>query len=240
MSDDFLIRDHKAKETAKHLQQYYKTAQRKPVWREYVEVIALALIAAAILRVFVVSAYRVSSSSMEDTLLTGDYIFVNKLAYKYREPQVSDIIVFEYPLSRDKDYIKRVIAVGGQTVEVIDKILYVDGELAELYPDSKNIDPNTLAAQLSNRDNYGPVQVPAGNLFVMGDNRDDSRDSRFWGFVPLENLKGKALFVYWSWTPDPSPTEWTFPYIHTALFELGSSIIGFPSRTRWDRIAHAL
>ncbi len=240
MSDDFLIRNQKAKETAKHVQQYYQTAQRKPLWREYAEVIVLALVAAAILRIFVVSAYRVSSSSMEDTLMTGDYIFVNKLAYKYREPKTGDIIVFEYPLNRQKDYIKRVVALGGQTVEVIDKILYVDGELAEIYPDSKNIDPNTLAAQLSLRDNFGPVQVAIGQVFVMGDNRDDSRDSRFWGTVPLDHLKGKAIFVYWSWEPDGEKTEWAFPYIHTALYKVGAAIVGFPSRTRWDRIAHAL
>ena len=240
MNDNFLIREQKAKETSRHMREYYERAQKKPLWREYLEVVGIALLAALLLRIFVVSAYRVSSASMEDALLIGDYIFVNKLAYSYREPATGDIIVFKYPLNPEKHYIKRVVALPGQTVEVIDKVVYVDGQVAEIPPHSKNTDPNILAAELSNRDNFGPVQVPVGQYFVMGDNRDDSQDSRFWGFVPHENIIGKAVFVYWSWQPASYETEWSFPYIHQALFEFGSVIVGFPSRTRWDRLFLAL
>lgn len=240
MSEDFLIQEHRAKETSERVKRFEAQQTEKPVWREYVEVMLVALVAALLLRVFVVSAYRVSSSSMEDSLMTGDYIFVNKLAYKYREPAPGDIIVFEYPLNRERDYIKRVVALPGQTVEVIDKIVYVDGELAHIPPDSKNTDPQVLAAELSNRDNFGPIQVPPGQFFTMGDNRDDSRDSRFWGFVPADHIRGKAIFVYWSWEPSGEKTEWSFPYIHTAAVEAGSFLVNFPSSTRWDRIALAL
>ena len=240
MSDDFLIRDQKARETAEKMEEFYSRTQRKPIWREYAEVIGIALAAAIILRIFVVSAYRVTSGSMEDTLFHGDYIFVNKLAYKYREPKAGDIVVFEYPLNRERSYIKRVVALPGQTVEVVDKALYVDGLLAEIFPDSKNTDNAILAAELSNRDNFGPVQVPPGHFFMMGDNRDESQDSRFWGFVGEDLIKGKAIIIYWSWETDGEPTVWNFPYIHTAAYEFGNLIISFPTHTRWERIARAL
>jgi len=240
MSEDFLIQEYKDKEVSERVRQFQAQKPEKPVWREYVEVMVVALVAALLLRIFVVSAYRVSSSSMEDSLMTGDYIFVNKLAYNYREPAQGDIVVFEYPLNRDRDYIKRIVALPGQTVEVIDKVVYVDGELESIPADSKNTDPQTLAAELSNRDNFGPVQVAPGQFFMMGDNRDDSRDSRFWGFVPADHIRGKAVFVYWSWIPSDEKTEWAFPYIHTAIGEFGSFIVNFPTSTRWERIALAL
>lgn len=240
MSEDFLIRDQKAKETSNQIKEYYERKHLKPLWREYAEVVAIALVSAILLRVFVVSAYRVSSSSMEDSLIEGDYIFVNKLAFKYREPKSGDIVVFEYPLNRERDYIKRVAALPGQTVEIIDKVLYVDGLVANIPPHSKNIDGNVLSADLSNRDNFGPVQIPLGHIFALGDNRDDSRDSRFWGLVPMDHLKGRAIFVYWSWEPDVNEMEWAFPYIHVAALRLGSAIIGFPTRTRWERLALTL
>lgn len=240
MSENFLIRNHEAKEASRHIQEYYDRKPRKPVWREYAEVVVVALVAAVILRIFVVAAYRVTSSSMEDTLLTGDYIFVNKLAYTNRGPQMGDIVVFEYPLNRQRDYIKRVVALPGQTVEIIDKVVYVDGLITHIPADSKNIDPDFLARQLSNRDNFGPVLIPVDRYFVMGDNRDDSQDSRFWGFVPLDHIRGKAVFVYFSWKPADSPTEWSFPYIHTVFIELGSMLINLPTSGRWERIALAL
>ncbi|MFQ5608162.1 MAG: signal peptidase I [Candidatus Zixiibacteriota bacterium] len=240
MGEDFLIRDQKAKETSQQIKDFYERKHLKPLWREYVEVVVIALVAATLLRVFVVSAYRVSSSSMEDTLLAGDYIFVNKLAYKYREPNSGDIVVFEYPLNRDRHYIKRVAALPGQTVEIIDKVLYVDGLVAEIPPDSKHTDGATLSADLSNRDNFGPLQIPLGNIFVLGDNRDDSRDSRFWGMVPMDHIKGRAIFVYWSWEPSEEELGWSFPYIHIAVYKFGTTVIGFPTRTRWDRLALSL
>lgn len=240
MSEDFLISKQRAQETSEQIKGFYEQKFKKPLWREYAEVVAIALVSAILLRVFVVSAYRVSSSSMEDSLLEGDYIFVNKLAYKYREPKFGDIVVFEYPLNRERDYIKRVAALPGQTVEIIDKVLYIDGLVAEIPPHSKNIDSKVLAADLSNRDNFGPQQIPLGHIFVLGDNRDDSRDSRFWGLAPMDHVKGRAIFVYWSWEPLEDQMEWSFPYIHVAAIKLGSALIGFPTHTRWERLALAL
>ncbi len=240
VSEDFLIQHQRAKETSKQIDDFYARRAQKPLWREYAEVILFALVAAVILRLFVVSAYRVSSGSMEDTLLTGDYIFVNKLAYKYHEPASGDIIVFDYPLNRDKTYIKRLVALPGQTVEVIDKALFVDGEMAEIPTNSKHTDPHVLAADLSARDNFGPVQVPPGNFFVMGDNRDESQDSRFWGFVKAEDIRGKALFIYWSWQESDEEFQWEFPYIHQVLFKAGSVIVGIPSRLRLERLGMTL
>ncbi|MCP4569863.1 MAG: signal peptidase I, partial [FCB group bacterium] len=117
-----------------------KIKTQKPIWRAYLETIAIALLAALILRVFVVSAYHVSSGSMEDTLLEGDYIFVNKLAYEFSPPKLGDIIVFENPYNPTMDYIKRLVAAEGQTVEIYDKILYVDGYVAPIPEDLKHSD----------------------------------------------------------------------------------------------------
>ena len=239
MSEDFLTQHQRSKETSKHIEEYYARQGQKPLWREYLEVIVVAMVAATLLRVFVISAYQVSSGSMEDSLLEGDYIFVNKLAYQNREPQTGDIIVFDYPLNRDKTYIKRIVALPGQTVEVIDKVVYVDGVMAEIAPESKHTDPRVLAADLSTRDNFGPAQAPAGHYFVMGDNYDESQDSRFWGFVGGEDIRGKAVFVYWSWEPGEQ-IDWAFPYIHQACFWFGRTLVDIPSRLRIDRLGMAL
>ena len=156
---------------------------------------------------------------MEDTLLEGDYIFVNKLAYQFgTDPQPGDIIVFKYPNNPEKDYIKRIIAGPGDVVQIADKIVYVNNEVAPIPAHSKNIDQRIIPGDLSFRDNFAPLVVPPGEYFVMGDNRDDSRDSRFWGCVPVENIKGKAVFVYFSWTPDPDAPGWKFPYIINPFF----------------------
>jgi len=208
----------------------------KPIWREYLEVILISLTAAILLRLFLVSAYRVESASMEDTLLEGDYIFINKLAYDFSEPKIGDIIIFQSPTDFTRDYIKRIIALPGQTVEIIDKIVYVDNHLGKIIPDAKNIDPKILAAQLSNRDNFGPVKVPEGHLFVLGDNRDISEDSRFWGFVPMESVKGRAMLTYWSWNPEESSPEWSFPYIQTVFEYAWYFVSNIFSETRWSRM----
>jgi signal peptidase I len=241
MDQDFLIQDFKKEEAERQASKVRRFRHRKPLWREYVETAIIALLAAFVLRFFVISAYRVSSGSMEDSLLEGDYIFVNKLAYQYGEvPAVGDVIVFQYPNNPDKDLIKRVVAVGGEEVQIADKVLYVDGMVAEIPPHSKNIDGKILPAELSFRDNFGPYVVPSGQLFVLGDNRDDSRDSRFWGPVPSENVVGKAVFIYWSWTPDPDSPGWEFPYLHHAIQWLGWGIVNFPSHVRWDRLGSRL
>lgn len=240
MEQDFLIQDITKAEKQKHARDFLNRRERKPLWREYLETAIIALVAAIILRVFVVSAYRVSSSSMENALYEGDYIFVNKLAYEFdNEPKPGDIIVFKYPNNPNKEYIKRVVAVGGETVQVADKIVYVNNEVAQIPAHSKHIDQKIIPGDLSFRDNFGPYEVAFDEFFVMGDNRDDSKDSRFWGTVPRENVIGKAVFVYWSWEPGDSP-EWEFPYIHNVFQWIGYGALNFPSRIRWDRLGLAL
>lgn len=205
------------------------------------ETAIIALVAALLLRIFVVSAYRVSSASMEDCLYEGDYIFVNKLAYDFgNEPQIGDIIVFKYPNNPQKEYIKRIIALPGQTVQVADKIIYVDEDIAPIPVYAKNTDKRIIPGELSFRDNFGPYQVPMDGYFCVGDNRDDSRDSRFWGEVPRENIIGKAVFVYWSWEPDPDAPAWGFPYVIDAVQWVGYALWNFPSHIRWERLGSSI
>lgn len=194
------------------------------VIREYVEAFAIALIAALFIRTFVVQAFRIPTGSMEDTLLVGDFLLVNKFIYgakipftnwrlpSIREPKPGDIVVFKYPRNEEQDYIKRCIAVEGQVVEIRDKMVYVDGKKFDTPAGCKFIDPTVKPRGVveydieprsaGNRDNYGPVQVPEGHLFCMGDNRDNSYDSRYWGFLPRENVIGEALIIYFSWDPN--------------------------------------
>lgn len=179
----------------------------KPRWRQNVESIALALLIALAVRSSVVQAFWVPSGSMLPTIQIGDHIFVNKLAYSVRLPligteiakigdlQRNDIVVFVSPIDPSTDLIKRVVAVGGDTVEVRNKVLYVNGEKVpdqHAYFSDDHIQPN------SPRDNMPPKKVPEGKFFVMGDNRDRSYDSRFWNFANVSDIKGKATFVYWS------------------------------------------
>jgi len=182
--------------------------------KEWIEPILIAVVLVFFIKSFIIQNFKIPSSSMEDTLLVGDRLFASKFTYgiripftdvqllKIRDPKPGDIIVFKFPDDPSKDYIKRCIAVAGQTVEIKNKILFVDGIQQKNPPHSKFIDPSILPAHLGPRDNYPPTVVPEGCLFAMGDNRDNSYDSRFWNFVPYKNLKGKALFVYWSINPD--------------------------------------
>ncbi|MEW6410846.1 MAG: signal peptidase I [Candidatus Zixiibacteriota bacterium] len=241
MDQDFLIQDITKAERDEHVSKVLNQKERKPLWREYLETAIIALVAALVLRIFVVSAYRVSSASMEDCLFEGDYIFVNKMAYDFgSDPKVGDIIVFKYPNNPEKEYIKRIVAMETQFVEVADKIVYVDEEVAPIPPHVKHIDKRIIPGDLSFRDNFGPYEVPIDGYFVMGDNRDDSRDSRFWGAVPRENIIGKAVFVYWSWTPDASAPGWEFPYIVDAIQWIGFGLFNFPSHIRWERLGTSL
>jgi signal peptidase I len=241
MDQDFLIQDITKAEREKHASRVILQKDRKPLWREYLETAIIALIAATLLRIFVVSAYRVSSASMEDCLYEGDYIFVNKLAYDFgKEPQVGDIIVFQYPNNPEKEFIKRIVALPLQVVQVADKIVYVDEEVAPIPLHSKHIDKRIIPGELSFRDNFGPYEMGIDGYFVLGDNRDDSRDSRFWGEVPRENIIGKAVFVYWSWEPDPGAPEWEFPYIIDAVQWIGYALWNSPSHIRWDRLGSSL
>lgn len=241
MDQDFLIQEHTQAQTQREAREFMNRRERKPLWREYLETAIIALVCAILLRIFVVSAYRVNSASMEDALLEGDYIFVNKLAYDFgTEPQLGDIIVFRYPNNPNKQYIKRIVAGPGSQVEVADKIVYVDNVVAEIPPHSKHVDGRIIPGDLSFRDNFAPYVVPPEEFFVMGDNRDDSRDSRFWGSVPRENIIGKAVFTYWSWDPAEDAPGWDFPYVIDALQWIGHGVWNFPTRTRWERLGTAL
>jgi signal peptidase I len=241
MDQDFLIQDHKKAETNRRVDQLRRTGPIKPLWREYLETALIALVAAILLRIFVVSAYRVSSTSMENSLFEGDYIFVNQMAYDYGgDPQVGDVVVFGYPNNPDRDFIKRIVAGPGSIVEIADKVVYIDDMPTAIYPTTKSTDPRILSADLSLRDNFGPYEVPADQYFVLGDNRDNSKDSRFFGGVSRDLIKGKALFVYFSWAPTEDTPGWEFPWIHNA-FQWGFHYVwNFPSQVRWNRIGHPI
>jgi signal peptidase I len=179
----------------------------KPRWRQNVESIGLALLIALAVRSSVVQAFWVPSGSMLPTIQIGDHIFVNKLAYSVRVPLIGtelaktgdlhrgDIVVFVSPVDRSTDLIKRVIAVPGDTVEIRSKELYVNGEKV---PDPHATFRDATIKPGGQRDNMPPKTIPEGKFFVLGDNRDQSFDSRFWGFANIDDIKGKATFVYWS------------------------------------------
>ncbi|NTW07194.1 MAG: signal peptidase I [Syntrophaceae bacterium] len=187
--------------------------------QEYVEAIIVAILIALFLRTFVVQAFKIPSRSMVPTLLVGDHLLVNKFIYGVKvpflrktlipvtDPKRGDIIVFIYPKDRSKDFIKRVIGVGGDTIEIKNKKIFLnDKEYTDTYGiySDNVIYPGTIQP----RDNFGPVTVPRGALFVMGDNRDESADSRYWGFVDLKDVEGKAMIIYWSWNREETNVRW--------------------------------
>jgi len=197
-----------------------KNAAKNTVW-EFSKSIGIAVIAALIIRALVIQSYKIPSGSMEDTLLVGDVLFANKFIYgaripftdwklpAIRDPKSGDIVLFKYD-GDPENYIKRCIATEGQVVEIRDKVVYVDGkkfqdvkyikfEDLNIYPEQfpeNNIWPPGTGF---NRDHYGPFKVPEGHIFFMGDNRDNSIDSRYRGVIPRRNVIGKALFLYFSW-----------------------------------------
>lgn len=187
--------------------------------RENVEAIVIAILLALFIRTFVVQAFKIPSGSMKPTLQIGDHILVNKFIYGVRlpfvgtlifpvsDPKHGDIIVFRYPEDPDKDFIKRVIAVPGDTVEIRNKKVYVNQQ-----PISADVgvftDSRILGGEINPRDNLKALTVPSDGFFVMGDNRDNSYDSRFWGFVERKAIKGKAFIIYWSWDSDDFGVRW--------------------------------
>jgi len=209
----------------------------KSTLRSYIEVVVIALIIGLALRTFVIQAYKIPTHSMEDSLLAGDFVLVNKYIYNFTDPKPGDIVVFKYPLNPSKDFIKRCVAKEGQTVQVIDKDLYVDGKRVGNPEWEKFADPLIYPEEYSPRDNFGPVQVPFGQIFVLGDNRDNSKDSRYWGFLDTKYIKGKAFLVYWSWEQDPFAPKFKFPYITSAIHIFFYHLVGLPERARWERIA---
>jgi signal peptidase I len=194
-------------------------AKAKSTLREYAEALAVAFILALFIRTFIVQAFKSPSGSMLPTLQIGDHILVNKFRYgirlpilgervvKLADPRRGDIIVFVYPVDPHKDFIKRVIGEPGDTVEIRHKQIFVNDEKID-DPFGHFVDGPGDQSRLTPRDNYGPVKVPADKVFVMGDNRDRSYDSRFWGFVPLDDVKGKAFVIYWSWDGEDRWVRW--------------------------------
>ena len=210
--------------------------RKKSPARQWTELIVSIVIIVFSIRLIVVEAFRIPTSSMENTLLIGDFLLVNKFVYGirtpdwigipftragffvpffrfpgFKEPKSGDIVVFRFPLDPNLSYIKRCVATAGQTVEIRDKQLFIDGKKFENPPRSKftsrftlpkdhvdyDISPKNL--EMRNRDNFGPLTVPSGQLFMMGDNRDNSSDSRYWGFLPRDQVIGQALIIYFSW-----------------------------------------
>lgn len=222
--------------------------KKKSVFREYVESFAVALLLALVIKCSVVEAYKIPSSSMEDTLLIGDFLLANKFIYgakiplidahlpAIREPKPGDVVIFKYPNNPEINYIKRCVAVGGQVVEIRNKAIYLDGERLPEPPELKNTDRRSLPASVSSRDNYGPYKIPQGYIFVMGDNRDNSYDSRFWGPLDRKLVLGKAMILHLSWAPDPGAPNfsWTNPLTYPG--SLFYNITHFYKRVRWDRL----
>jgi signal peptidase I len=222
------------------------------VAREYLESIVVAIILALFVRTFAVQAFKIPTGSMEPNLLIGDHLLVNKLVYSPSLGHFEDVllakrpiarghvIVFKFPEDPERDFIKRVIGLPGETVEIRGKQVYIDGRpLTEpyahfidqpLHPD----DPEYGLRGDSARGEWGPQVVPAGHLFVMGDNRDNSRDSRYWGFLPIDQVKGRAMLVYWSYAATREE------YRRQSWIDWLKDTLSAFRRTRWNRFFHVI
>jgi signal peptidase I len=195
------------------------TVKTKSTFREYAEAIIMALILALFIRTFIVQAFKIPSGSMIPTLAIGDHILVNKLSYgirlpfvekyllDYAKPERGDVVVFIFPEDDSKDFIKRVIAVAGDTVEVRAKKVFINGKAVE-DPHAHFAGYDPAAGGAVTGDEFGPKTVPENHIFVMGDNRDRSYDSRFWGYVNLSAVRGKAFLIYWSWDGNDRWVRW--------------------------------
>ena len=184
-----------------------RKVREKSVIRQYTEAFLIAILLAVVIRTFVVQAFKIPSGSMLPTLQIGDHLLVNKFLYWFTDPQRGDVIVFRFPQDEGRDFIKRVIALPGDKVEVRGKRVYVnDKPVQESY--AVHLDSSMQENPHSPRDNFAPVQAPSGQLFMMGDNRDYSMDSRFWGFLEIKKIKGKAFIIYWSWDRERFRPRW--------------------------------
>ncbi len=222
----------------------------KSVAREYYEAILVAFILALFVRTFVFENFKIPSGSMEDNLLIGDHLVVNKFIFAqngdsllhrlfpYRQPERGDVVVFKYPEDPRRDFIKRCVAVAGDTVEIRSKQLYLNGERVEeplvVHKDPRIFDDlPTVPVSSRIRDNFGPLTVPEGTIFCLGDNRDNSLDSRFWGPVPLDYVKGRAVLIYWSY--EAGRDDWQWRGFGHRLRQLASVVLNFFTKTRWER-----
>ena len=223
---------------------------KKSVPREYLESVVVAVILALFIRTFVVQAFKIPTGSMETNLLIGDHLLVNKVVYSpslgrfesavlpKKAIQRGHVVVFKYPEDPARDFIKRVVGLPGETVEIRNKVVYIDGKpLDEPYvrflsPPLRPEDPEF--GRGDGRDNWGPEVVPAGRLLVLGDNRDNSKDSRYWGFLPIDQVKGRALLVYWSY--EATRDE----YHRTGWLEWVRDTAAAFGKTRWSRFFHLI
>ena len=228
---------------------------KKSIVREYFESIVIAVILALFIRTFVVQAFKIPTGSMEENLLIGDHLLVNKFVFGPTSSAVEravlpvgtikrgDVVVFKYPVEPDRDFIKRVIGLPGESVEVREKKVYINGKALEeryvhfLAPPVSSSEFHEVTS-FDVRERYGPVTVPPNQYFVMGDNRDNSQDSRYWGFLPRENVKGKALLIYWSYEAERQDYQEEGPA--ATLRGLVSVFAHFFTRTRWDRMLHQI
>jgi signal peptidase I len=228
---------------------------KKSTLREYFESIVIAVILAFFIRTFVVQAFKIPTGSMENNLLIGDHLLVNKMVFGPTSSSLEralmpvghikrgDVIVFKYPEEPDRDFIKRVIGLPGETLEVREKRVYIDGKPLDepyvhyLQPPSA-ISEQAEVTSVDVRERYGPVTVPPDHYFMMGDNRDNSQDSRYWGFLSRDLIKGKALVIYWSY--ESGREDYQDNGTGAAIRGLGSVFVHFFTRTRWDRMFHQI
>jgi signal peptidase I len=228
---------------------------RKSTAREYFESIVIAVILALFIRTFVVQAFKIPTGSMENNLLIGDHLLVNKFVLGPSETRLErmllpmgtvnrgDVIVFKYPEEPERDYIKRVIGLPGETLELKGKKISINGQpLDEPYVhflEAPRVgEDNHETTSLDVRERYGPVTVPPDQYFVMGDNRDNSQDSRYWGFLPRNHIKGKALLIYWSYESERE--DYQAEGAGATIRKLASVFVHFFTRTRWDRMLHQI
>jgi signal peptidase I len=228
---------------------------KKSTAREYFESLVIAVILALFIRTFVVQAFKIPTGSMENNLLIGDHLLVNKFVFgptltslervvlPTRDVRRGDVVVFKFPEEPDRDFIKRVIGLPGETLEVRQKRVYVNGKPID-EPYVHFLEPAATASERHEvtsfdlRERFGPVTVPAGKYFVMGDNRDNSQDSRYWGFLPREYVKGRALIVYWSYESDREDYEATG--VGAGIRSIFSVVTHFFTKTRWSRMFHQI
>jgi signal peptidase I len=226
---------------------------KKSTLREYFESIVIAVILALFIRTFVVQAFKIPTGSMEETLLIGDHLLVNKFVFGPAATGVErallpigtirrrDVLVFKYPEEPSRDFIKRVIGLPGETVELREKKVYINGTALD-EPYVHFLSPSSGPSELHEvtsfdvRERYGPVTVPPDHYFMMGDNRDNSQDSRYWGFLPRENIKGKSLVIYWSYQAERE--DYQDESAGATVKGLVSVFAHFFTRTRWDRMFH--
>ena len=226
---------------------------KKSTLREYFESIVIAVILALFIRTFVVQAFKIPTGSMEENLLIGDHLLVNKFVFGPTETGAErtllpvgtikrrDIIVFKYPEEPERDFIKRVIGLPGETVEVREKKVYINGTALD-EPYVHFLAPPSAPSELHEvtsfdvRERFGPVTVPADQYFMMGDNRDNSADSRYWGFLRRDYIKGRALVIYWSYQSERE--DYQDESAGATVKGLVSVFAHFFTRTRWDRMFH--